>query len=151
MTKEQILALITGKIAGQGSQVDTGGALPAILEGIIELIPEPTPPTPPTPSEILAAITVTSSKNYSNVSTVGALNKGAACEALGISSADLDALMAGNILLIKFTDRIGTFICKNGQIVKFTVGTGDESQGVSLQGLEISYDSNEGTYDIDLF
>lgn len=41
MDKEQILSLITSKIEGQGNQIDTGNALPAILRGIIELIPEP--------------------------------------------------------------------------------------------------------------
>lgn len=39
MTKEELKALIDAKIAGQGSAVDTGGALPAILSGILDLIP----------------------------------------------------------------------------------------------------------------
>lgn len=34
MTKEQLLALIDAKIAGQGSAVDAGGALPAILSAL---------------------------------------------------------------------------------------------------------------------
>ena len=37
MTKEEIKALIDAKIAGQGSAVDVGSALPAILNGILEL------------------------------------------------------------------------------------------------------------------
>ena len=37
MTKEEIKALIDAKIAGQGSAVDAGSALPAILNGILEL------------------------------------------------------------------------------------------------------------------
>lgn len=37
MTKEEIKALIDAKIAGQGSAVDTGSALPQILNGILEL------------------------------------------------------------------------------------------------------------------
>ena len=40
MTPEQIKALISEKIAGQGNQVDIGGALPEILAGIVGLIPE---------------------------------------------------------------------------------------------------------------
>lgn len=40
MAKEELKALITAKIAGQGNQVDVGSALPAILNGIIDLIPE---------------------------------------------------------------------------------------------------------------
>lgn len=37
MTKEEIKALIDAKIAGQGSAVDAGGALPAILSEILNL------------------------------------------------------------------------------------------------------------------
>ena len=37
MTKEEIKALVNAKIAGQGSAVDVGSALPAILNGILEL------------------------------------------------------------------------------------------------------------------
>lgn len=37
MTKEEIKALIDAKIAGQGSAVDAGSALPAILNGILDL------------------------------------------------------------------------------------------------------------------
>lgn len=37
MTAQEIQALINAKIAGQGSAVDVGGALPQILSGILEL------------------------------------------------------------------------------------------------------------------
>lgn len=37
ITKEQIIDLINKKIAGQGSAVDVGGALPAILTGLAEM------------------------------------------------------------------------------------------------------------------
>ena len=40
MTKEEILAMISEKIAGQGTNVDGGGALNDILKGIVGLIPE---------------------------------------------------------------------------------------------------------------
>lgn len=40
MTKQEIKDLITAKIAGQGNQVDSGGALDAILNAIIDAIPE---------------------------------------------------------------------------------------------------------------
>lgn len=39
MTKEEIKALISAKIAGQGNQVDTGGALDTILNAIVDIIP----------------------------------------------------------------------------------------------------------------
>ena len=40
MTKDEIKALISAKVAGQGNQVDVGGALPAILDAIVDAIPE---------------------------------------------------------------------------------------------------------------
>lgn len=40
MNKEQIKALVASKIAGQGTQVDLGGALPTILDAIVDAIPE---------------------------------------------------------------------------------------------------------------
>lgn len=40
MTKEEILALINAKIAGQGTNIDAGSALPEILSGILGLIPD---------------------------------------------------------------------------------------------------------------
>ena len=38
MTKEQIIALIDAKIAGQGTAVDASSSLPSILKGILDLI-----------------------------------------------------------------------------------------------------------------
>lgn len=40
MTKEEIKALINAKIKGQGSQVDLGGALPTIIEEVLDSIPD---------------------------------------------------------------------------------------------------------------
>lgn len=40
MTKQEIKDLIAAKIAGQGSAVDVGGALPVILNEILDAIPE---------------------------------------------------------------------------------------------------------------
>lgn len=40
MTKQEIKDLVAAKIAGQGSQVDIGGALADILSGIVDAIPE---------------------------------------------------------------------------------------------------------------
>lgn len=39
MTKEEIKAIISAKIAGQGNQVDAGGALDTILNAIVDIIP----------------------------------------------------------------------------------------------------------------
>lgn len=40
MTKEEIKALVAAKIAGQGTMVDAGSALPTIIDAIVDLIPE---------------------------------------------------------------------------------------------------------------
>lgn len=41
MTKEEINALIGTHIDGQGNQVDSGSVLPAILRGMLDLLPDP--------------------------------------------------------------------------------------------------------------
>ena len=41
MSKQEITALIAAKIEGQGTNVDAGSVLPAILNGILDLIPIP--------------------------------------------------------------------------------------------------------------
>lgn len=51
MTKQEIIAEINAKIAGQGTNIDAGSALPGILQGIIDLIPEA--PTPQVQSNLL--------------------------------------------------------------------------------------------------
>lgn len=40
MTKQEIKDLVLAKIAGQGTQVDLGGALPSILDAIVDALPE---------------------------------------------------------------------------------------------------------------
>lgn len=37
MTKEEIIALIDEKVAGQGNNIDAGSVLPRILKGILDL------------------------------------------------------------------------------------------------------------------
>lgn len=39
MTKEEMKALVSAKIAGQGNQVDLGNALPTIINAIIDALP----------------------------------------------------------------------------------------------------------------
>lgn len=41
MSKQEIAALIAAKIEGQGTNVDAGSVLPAILNGILDLIAVP--------------------------------------------------------------------------------------------------------------
>ena len=51
MTKQEIIAEINAKIAGQGTNIDAGSALPGILQGIIDLIPDA--PTPQVQADLL--------------------------------------------------------------------------------------------------
>lgn len=97
MTPDEIRAKIQATIAGQGSAVDIGGQLPAILDSIVDLI------QPPTPREILSSLTVISSKAFMEGEYLN-MTKGAMCELMGISSGDLDNLLDGDALRIKFTD-----------------------------------------------
>lgn len=45
MTKEEMKALVSAKIAGQGNQVDLGSALPELLNAIVDSLPERAPIT----------------------------------------------------------------------------------------------------------
>lgn len=45
MTKEEMKALVSAKIAGQGNQVDLGNALPELLNAIVDSLPERAPIT----------------------------------------------------------------------------------------------------------
>lgn len=40
MTKQEIKDLVAAKIAGQGTQVDLGGALPEIINAIVDSMPD---------------------------------------------------------------------------------------------------------------
>ena len=70
MTKQEILALIDAKIAGQGTNIDAGSALPEILSGILGLIPD---------TKDFEVITVSSFPNVENA-TITEI-----CPAMGIS------------------------------------------------------------------
>lgn len=140
MTKEEIVALIATKIEGQGTNIDAGSVLPVILNGIIDLIPAS--PTPPTPAETMALLSVTSQSTQAElISGSGTgLTKGAACEALGITSADLDKLLEGNA--VRFAYSGGSIAV--GSIAGNTVNLGD----AAAFSITISYNDQEGTYDV---
>lgn len=89
MTKEEIQALINAKIAGQGSAIDAGGALPTILSEILELASS-------SPENPLKTITVAELPN----SSLQDYTKEQMCSYLDISEAELDALMAGEYTFV---------------------------------------------------
>ena len=92
MTKEQILALIDAKIAGQGTNIDAGSALPEILSGILDLIPEP--PSGPTYKVIRFAASFDAAMGVYDT-------KQEMIEALGFESeSDFDAVMSGQMNIL---------------------------------------------------
>lgn len=141
MTKEQIQALIDAKIAGQGSAIDIGGALPAILGGILELASGASKPV-----EII---------EYPS-NSIGTFTKEELCARLGIAPEVLDEIMSGrkNMLLVT----------KNGRTLKnyiaLLIEQTDEEQTVVLGGVDtedystlifstfIRYDKDLQKYDV---
>ena len=126
MTKDQIKQAVADKIVGQGNQVDISGALGNILIDTVDNIPEaqvqsdwnqaddtkadyiknkPSIPTVPTAAQTLASLTLTSSAT--SFTDGSDLSKADAATALGVTEAELDALMAGSYLrLVYNTDKV---------------------------------------------
>lgn len=130
MTKEEIQALINAKIAGQGSAVDTGGALPTILSEILELATTP-------PENPLKTITVAELPN----SSLTDYTKEQMCTYLDISEAELDALMAGEYAFVNVVEngftctRVTMFennisYMKNEWLLTFVYDTKGNSYGI---------------------
>lgn len=92
MTPQEIQSLINEKIAGQGSAVDVGGALPQILSGILELA-----------KTVMDAPKILTIKNF-NGASIGPLGKGDFALALGISVEELESFMNGGYPFVKFPD-----------------------------------------------
>lgn len=85
MTKDEIIALIDAKIAGQGTNIDAGSALPEILNGILDLA-----------SGDVVRITGTL--------PVTAIGVEAAANALGITAAEFQRILAGEVPTIIYND-----------------------------------------------
>lgn len=82
MTKQQILAEIAAKIDGQGSAIDAGSALPGILRGILDLIPEGPSHVAPEPMiRIIIEESIAEAKTRSEMALL-----------LGITEEELDEL-----------------------------------------------------------
>ncbi len=115
MTKQEIEALINAKIAGQGSAVDVGGALPQVLKAILDMAAGgenvqsdwaqsdstkadyiKNKPSIPTAAQTLGALTLSStSSSFESAST---LSNAEAATALGISEANLEGLFDGGFI-----------------------------------------------------
>lgn len=126
MTKSEIKTAIDKNIKGQFNQIDISGKLADILTDTVDNIPEaqiqsdwnqadntkadyiknkPSIPTVPTAAQTLASLTLTSSAT--SFTDASDLSKADAATALGITEAELDALMAGSYLrLVYNTDKV---------------------------------------------
>lgn len=124
MTKQEIIALIDAKIAGQGSAVDVGGALPQILKEILDkaasgenvqsdwsqsdstaadfIKNKPAIPSVPTAAQTLGELTLSSTG--SSFETASNLTKENAAIALGISEANLESLFGGAFVRFAYGD-----------------------------------------------
>ena len=104
MTKQQILAEIAAKIDGQGSAIDAGSALPGILRGILDLIPE----------GIKIKRINLASWDFQAISNV---SKSEFATALGCLEAEVDEIFADNVGQLKLSIDSG-----NGNILLKVAG-----------------------------
>lgn len=176
MTINEIRALIAQKIAGQGSMVDAGGGLPAILNALcdaIEAIPAPPAPyvLPTASAETLGGVKV---GDGLQISENGVLSKGRtilkingsngftnktkaeAAELLGITEQEFDDMMAGRYDTVDLgvsDDNYLTLIAfsEMGRAVLFgaQVLTPVEHLEVGAQ-FAVCDTSEEGMYDCDI-
>lgn len=82
MTKEEIKALVSAKVAGQGNQVDISGALGTILDAIVDAIPEGG-------GDSLVI--------HANVNDISNASKSQFAQFLGVSEKDVDNIFAAKV------------------------------------------------------
>ena len=147
MTKDEIKALIAAKIAGQGTNVDAGSVLPTILNGIIDLLPDAPAPTP---QDIFDSLTVRTQKTFDDLAgtSLRGTSKTQVCSILGISTSDLDNMMAGKIFRFIMADGsvpVGGLIDTS---IESSTGFGDNYNG-PIAG-SIQHHKVEDVWDIDI-
>lgn len=112
MTKQEIKDLIAAKIAGQGSAVDVGGALPVILNEILDAIPE-------TPTVLPAYLEMKVVDMFQN------LTASQAAETFGINMDQFEALIRGKYPVAVDTINLRSYLVvmeNDGDTVYFIVG-----------------------------
>ena len=123
MTKEEIKALIAEKIAGQGNQVDSGGALADILNGIIDSIPQVLPPT---------TLDFTLPE-----STLGNVSAEEMAQGLGITVGELKGLMLGQYVAVRDSNAGQSFlVSRNGDNINMISGQDDGSAIVVYRAIK---------------
>ena len=133
MTKKEILALIDREIAGQGTNVDGGGALAQVLKGIINNIPE---------SPILE-IGYVPDEGYQEQT------KAQVAEILGITEQDVDDLFNGKYCAAYLKGEPTMFFSIMGSVDQiFFVNTSREDAGTVGWFFGIQLRSVDNNYDI---
>lgn len=110
MTKQEIKDLVAAKIAGQGTQVDLGGALPEIINAIVDAIPSLEP-----------KISLNVSEAFQDKSAEEA------AETLGITVAELNEIPNQLIIKVNNRDLTRCSAFSSGQNWDVTFGKGDKT------------------------
>lgn len=133
MTPTEIRNLIAKKIAGQGTMVDVGNGLPAILNGLVELVEEATAAAAAAAPKI-----ITSGKSWDEV-TAGEYNtKALFASALGIPESDVDDLPSCDELKLSNISIKRTYSAYFGDGVIFLEAvTGTEITGTQYLSTDI--------------
>ena len=124
--------MIAAKIDGQGSAVDVGSALPSILNGILQLIPDAA-----NPDDVYNALSVSSSKAIFDIESSQGLNHGACCQLLGVTTGELTRILHGKVFQIKFMDG-----------VLLNLVSGKDGFIYFGEHLSVEYDKDSGLYDV---
>lgn len=88
MTTQEIKDLIASKIAGQGSAVDAGSALPEILNGIVALIPE---------IPEVQTVYLKTTRTFSQLGAQGEISVASMASYMGVTEKSLRQFLAGQI------------------------------------------------------
>lgn len=133
MTPTEIRNLIAKKIEGQGSAIDIGNGLPAILNGLVELV------------ENAAPKIITSDKNWDEVTSGEYNTKALFASALGIQESDVDNLPSCDELKLFASSmslkRVFAYSSDDDYIVQFGGTDGN-------YGFVISIDTFNGVYNL---
>lgn len=136
MNAQEIRSLIEQKIAGQGTNVDAGGALPAILEALVDAIEQSKP------VEILLG------------ESFEAETKAAAAEKLQISVSQLDDLIEGKYLIVRDKLTSTSYLClgtaQNTSNAKVRLFAYDSDSGYLKAFWDIGHESNSYYFSEDI-
>lgn len=136
MTTNEIKALVAKKLAGQGTNVDAASVLPTIINALCDAVEAAQAAAPKT------LIITEPSLTYE-------LTKEEFAEALGITTAEVDALFAGDYKYISYS---GTILAITWFEESRIVAAGAEFSGVALDMAEVvGFSIVDSQYYIDVY